>query len=165
MEKMEKKDGCARLMSLDAFRGFDMMFIMGMWEVWMGVARLFGVTDCRAPIVNQMSHVPWEGLHIIDCVFPTFLFIAGLSFPFSLAKSREKGLSDARIWLRTLKRGVLLTVLGIVYNGCLTSGSDHFRFASVLQRIGVGWKFAGFVFLAVRNWKVRAGLFVGLLVF
>ena len=164
MEKMEKKDGGARLMSLDAFRGFDMMFIMGLYGLVLGVAGLFGMTDKNTDWIPAVfHHVPWNGFHFIDSVFPTFLFIAGVSFPFSLAKSRERGLPDSRIWLRTLKRGILLTLIGIVYNGCLTSGYDHFRFASVLQRIGIGWMFAGFIFLAVRNWKVRFGIFLGIL--
>ena len=152
-----------RLASLDAFRGFDMMFIMGLFGLCVGIAHLFGVRDETSGLLIQFHHVPWNGFHFIDSVFPTFLFIAGVSFPFSLAKSRERGVPEWQIWLRTLKRGVLLTLLGIVYNGCLTSGYDHFRFASVLQRIGVGWMLAGFIFLAVKNWKVRFGIFLGIL--
>lgn len=157
-----------RLLSIDVYRGLDMMFIMGMWEVWMGVARLFGVTDCRAPVVNQMSHVPWEGLHIIDCVFPTFLFIAGLSFPFSLAKSREKGFGEGRIWWKTLKRGLLLVFLGMVYSGTFrwTWGNwNGFHTTSVLGRIGLAWMLAAFLLLAIRSWKVRFGIFLVVLGF
>lgn len=158
---MEKKECGVRLMSLDAFRGFDMMFIMGLYGLVLGVAGLFGLSDKNTDWIPAVfHHVPWEGFHFIDSVFPTFLFIAGVSFPFSLAKSRERGLPDSRIWLRTLKRGILLTLLGVVYNGGLTSGVEQFRFASVLQRIGVGWMFAGFIYLAVRDWRVRFGIFL-----
>ena len=165
---METKTN-GRLLSIDAFRGFDMMWIMGMYGLVLGIVGLFGMNaENTAWIPAVFHHVPWNGFHFIDSVFPTFLFIAGLSFPFSLAKSREKGLSDASIWLRTFKRGMVLTLLGIMYNGCLTlkfdaTYLDHFRFASVLQRIGIGWMFAGFIFLGVKSWKVRFGLFLGIL--
>ncbi|MBO7721758.1 MAG: DUF5009 domain-containing protein [Kiritimatiellae bacterium] len=154
-----------RLASLDAFRGFDMMFIMGFFPLCVGIAHLFGVRDEVSGLLQQFHHVRWDGFHFIDSVFPTFLFIAGVAFPFSLAKSREKGMAEWKIYLRTLKRGVLLLLLGIVYNGCLTSGCEHFRFASVLQRIGMGWMFAGFIFMAVKSWKVRAVVFAAVSLF
>jgi len=157
-----------RLLSIDVYRGLDMMFIMGMWEVWMGIARLFGVTDYHAPIVNQMSHVPWNGLHLIDCVFPTFLFIAGLSFPFSLAKSREKGLGEGRIWWKTLKRGLLLIFLGMIYAGTFRwvwGNWNGVHTTSVLGRIGLAWMLSAFIFMAIRSWKIRFGIFLALLGF
>ena len=82
-----------RLLSIDALRGFDMFFIMGFASLVIAICNLFpGGTDCW--MARQMSHTSWNGLTHHDTIFPLFLFISGMTFPFSLQKSREKGLSD-----------------------------------------------------------------------
>ncbi len=159
---MEKKS--FRLESLDAFRGFDMIFIMGFYSIVFGISKVLDLPEGNA-LVTPFHHVKWDGFHFIDSVFPTFLFIAGVSFPFSLLKSRENGVSDAKSVLKMLKRTVLLILLGMVYNGCLTATAGTFRFASVLQRIAVGWMFAGLVFVFVRSLKARIAVFAALAVF
>ena len=69
-------DKNSRLMSLDAFRGFDMFWIMGGEGLLCILAALFGFPEFR----KSFGHVPWEGLQFMDTVFPTFLFMAGASF-------------------------------------------------------------------------------------
>ena len=96
---MERRDGTMRLASLDALRGFDMLFIMGGEGLVCSIAAALGF----AGFDEAFGHAKWHGLHFMDMVFPLFLFIAGVSFPFSLAKSRERGLGDGRIALRSLK--------------------------------------------------------------
>ena len=95
-----------RLFSLDALRGFDMLFIMGFAGLVSSLCALWPnlFTDALAA---QMHHVPWNGLTHHDTIFPLFLFIAGISFPFSLAKQRSKGFSEGRILYRVIRRGVL----------------------------------------------------------
>ena len=90
-----------RLMSLDALRGFDMLWIMGGEELICTIAALFGFAEFG----KSFGHVPWEGLQFMDTVFPTFLFMAGASFPFSAAKSLERGMTRGQIALRALRRG------------------------------------------------------------
>jgi len=74
-----------RLQSLDALRGFDMFWIMGGEGIFIGLATLTGwpVFEWWA---GQLDHLPWHGFVFYDMIFPLFLFIAGISFPFSLAK-------------------------------------------------------------------------------
>lgn len=67
-----------RLMSLDALRGFDMLFIMGASLVVAVCGWPSAVTDAAAA---SMSHVAWDGFAHHDTIFPLFLFIAGVSFP------------------------------------------------------------------------------------
>ena len=149
-----------RLMSLDALRGFDMLWIMGGDGLLCAVAALFGYTT----LAERIDHVPWAGLQFMDTVFPTFLFLAGASFPFSAAKSEERGLSRGRIALRALRRGVTLMLLGVVYNGFLrTMDFATFRIPSVLGYIGFGWMVASWIFLYVRGVKARLGVLAGLL--
>ena len=135
-----------RLESLDAFRGFDMMWIMGASSILVAICSLFpGGENCF--LVQQMDHVKWHGLAFMDLIFPTFLFIAGISFPFSFARQRERGDSSLRMHLKVLKRAALLVVLGLVYNGSLNGEAWPFRWASVLGRIGLTWMLAAFVYM------------------
>ena len=135
-----------RLESLDTLRGFDMFFIMGGDMLLMALPALLpcGVTEWLA---GQMHHVQWNGFAFKDMVFPLFLFIAGISFPFSLAASRSRSLSNGRIYMRILRRAVLLVLLGMVYNGALGFDFEKLRCASVLARIGIGWAVAAVLFM------------------
>ncbi len=124
--------------SLDALRGFDMLFIMGFAPFVMAVCGLFegGFWEWLA---GQMEHVEWNGLAHHDTIFPLFLFIAGISFPFSLASQRERGFSERKIYWRVARRTIVLILLGLVYNGLFRLDFENLRIASVLGRIGVAW--------------------------
>ncbi|MBR1499240.1 MAG: DUF5009 domain-containing protein [Bacteroidaceae bacterium] len=136
-----------RLTSLDALRGFDMLFIMGGAGLIAALAKWLpcGLTETLA---EQMSHVEWDGLRHHDTIFPLFLFIAGISFPFSLQKQIEKGKSTTSIYLKIVRRGLTLVLLGIVYGGLLNFEFATQRFPSVLGRIGLAWMFAALIFTA-----------------
>ena len=151
---MEKQKQSRRLLSLDALRGFDMFFIMGGASLFVALATLFPNSFFQA-IGGQMDHVEWDGLTHHDTIFPLFLFIAGISFPFSLEKQREQGKSESDIYKKIVRRGITLVLLGCVYNGLLQFDFANLRCASVLARIGLGWMFAALLFVHFRT-SVRA---------
>lgn len=134
-----------RLQSLDALRGFDMIWIMGAPAIVHSLSRIFGGTSLGW-LDQQMEHVPWDGFHLMDLVFPLFLFIAGVSFPFSLEKRREKKQSENTIRFHLIKRALILVLFGMLYNGLLRDGFEHIRCASVLGHIGLAWFFAAVLF-------------------
>src|SRR4051812_45925538 len=74
-----------RLVSLDALRGFDMCWILGLSAVVKTLLDRFQVS-WRAVVNDQFEHVPWEGFHFYDLIFPLFLFIAGVSLALALPK-------------------------------------------------------------------------------
>lgn len=152
-----------RLMSLDALRGFDMLFIMGLTPLIVNICNLFPDSGVMVAISKQMYHVSWDGLTHHDTIFPLFLFIAGISFPFSLANQRAKGKSSRDIYLKVLKRGVVLVLLGFVYNGFFKLDFESMRYASVLGRIGLAWMFAALMFIFFKP-KINAVLSVVILV-
>ena len=159
--KVETEKG-ARLLSLDALRGFDMLFIMGLATFIAHLCAAFGAGDCW--LAQQMRHVEWHGFAQHDTIFPLFLFIAGVAFPFSYAKMREKGWTTARISGKLVYRGLMLVLLGMTYNGLLTKGFGEVRWASVLGRIGLGWMFAAFLYMAFAcrtRIAIAAGILVG----
>ena len=159
--KQETEMG-SRLLSLDALRGFDMLFIMGLSTLVAHMCAAFGAGDCW--LARQMRHVEWHGFAQHDTIFPLFLFIAGVAFPFSCAKMREKGWSASRICGKIAWRAFALVMLGMIYNGLFNKGFGEVRWASVLGRIGLGWAFAALLYLAFSlrtRIAVAAGLLVG----
>ena len=156
-EKEEPKK-LERLMSLDALRGADMLFIMG-FASWVTVmCALLPKCGLTEWISNQMGHVSWHGLRHHDTIFPLFLFIAGISFPFSLAKQQAQGREPWRIYLKIVIRGFLLVLLGLVYNGLLQFDFANLRYASVLARIGLAWMFAALLFTSIRKTSILASI-------
>lgn len=151
-----------RLQSLDALRGFDMFFIMGLSGL---ITALCALAPCgfTEELALQMTHVEWDGLRHHDTIFPLFLFLAGVSFPFSYARQREEGVSMAKIYWKIVRRGLMLVLLGLVYNGLFKLDFDTLRCASVLGRIGLAWMFAALLFVGC-GVKIRAVISVVILV-
>ena len=151
-----------RLLSLDTLRGFDMIFIMGFAAVVSSICCLFpGGESCW--LETQMHHAAWDGLRHHDTIFPLFLFIAGISYPFSYAKQLSKGATRGNIYAKIFKRAAILFLLGLVYNRLFGLQFQTLRFYSVLARIGFAWMFAALLFINFTP-KVRAVIAVVLLV-
>lgn len=136
-----------RLFSLDALRGFDMFWIMGGEEIFHTLAKA-----TKSPfwetIALQFTHPDWNGFHLYDLIFPLFLFMAGVSTPFSVGRELEKGKSRGQLTIRVIKRAIILVLLGLVVNNGLTiMPIAEIRFASVLGRIGIAYMFANIIFL------------------
>lgn len=151
-----------RLLSIDALRGFDMFFIMGFASLVVTVCRLFPGGG-ESWLATQMTHPDWNGLTHHDIIFPLFLFISGMTFPFSLEKSREKGMGTGAIARKVLFRGLTLIAFGMVCNGFFTLKFDTLRFYSVLGRIGLAWMMAAFLFMGCGK-KARIGIAAALLI-
>ena len=137
------KEKNKRLLSLDALRGFDMFFIMGGGALLLSVSS-FLPDGVSAVVAEQMGHKEWHGFAFYDLIFPLFLFLAGVSFPFSLAKM---GKNKSRMLFKIVRRALLLIFLGILYNGLLNFDFENLRYASVLGRIGLAWAVAALIYL------------------
>lgn len=153
-----------RLKSLDALRGFDMIFIMGGASFIAALAALFPDLDVWAFIGDQMNHAQWAGLKHHDTIFPLFLFIAGVTWPFSLENQMEKGKTRMQIYTKIIRRGLMLALLGLLYNGLLDFHFSTLRFCSVLSRIGFAWMFAAIIFTGVRSNRTRIIIVAAILV-
>ncbi len=140
-----------RLFSLDALRGFDMFWIMGGEEIFHTLAKTTKSPFWEA-IALQFTHPDWNGFHLYDLIFPLFLFMAGVSTPFSVGRELEKGKSKKQLTLRVIKRAAILVLLGIVYNNGLNiMPISQIRFASVLGRIGIAYMFANIIYIYSRE--------------
>jgi predicted acyltransferase len=142
--------GGQRLYSLDALRGFDMFWIMGAEDIVHTLSKATGSPFWEA-CANQLTHPAWNGYHLYDNIFPLFLFMAGVATPFSVGRELEKGSSRNQVLLRVIKRGLILVLLGLVYNnGLEIQPLAEIRFGSVLGRIGLAYMFANIISL---YWK------------
>ncbi len=127
-----------RLSSLDAFRGITIagMILVNNPGSWNHV---------YAPL----RHAEWHGWTFTDLVFPFFLFIVGISISFSFSKRMDHGIAKNELYLKILKRTVILFGLGI-----LLGIFPHFNFViiripGVLQRIALCYLFSSFLFLKI----------------
>jgi len=142
-----------RLVSLDVFRGITIAGMVlvnnpGSWE----------------HIYWPLEHASWSGWTPTDLVFPFFLFIVGVSIPLAFAKRLESGGSKRDLYLKIVKRTLIIFAIGLFLNGLPYFGLAEYRIPGVLQRIAVCYFFASIIFL---NTKVRTqvAIAIGLLVF
>lgn len=142
LERTIEKSPAARerLVSLDALRGFDMFWITG------GTGILFGLGKVvHRPFfdrfLQQFHHVPWQGLHLYDLIWPLFMFIMGAAIPLAVEKRRARGETDRTLLLHALWRALVMFCLGTVTQGNLLL-FDWYRFRpcySVLHGLAAGY--------------------------
>lgn len=148
---MTLKTPSQRLYSLDALRGFDMFWIAGGEEIFHVLAKITGSPFWQT-LSDQFEHPAWNGFHFYDLIFPLFLFIAGVATPYSVGRAREKGDSRKKLLVRVIRRGLILVLLGIIYNnGLKLHPLSEIRFGSVLGRIGLAYMFANIIYLYTKQ--------------
>jgi predicted acyltransferase len=154
-----------RLLSLDALRGFDLFWIVGGHGILLA---LFKLTEWGwlGAIDAQLKHVDWNGFQAYDLIFPLFLFMAGVSTPYSLTRRLTEG-ARSEVIRKIIQRGLILVLLGIIYNnGLQWKGLENMRLGSVLGRIGLAGMFAQLIFVfnfesPKRLWYWLAGILLG----
>lgn len=110
----------------------------------------FGTPFFKA-LAIQLDHPAWAGFHFYDIIFALFLFIMGLSLPFSISKRIERGESKKTLYYHIIKRTVLLYLLGMVYNGLFNFDFETLRYTGVLHRIAITYLLASILILNVRQ--------------
>jgi predicted acyltransferase len=140
-----------RLLSLDVVRGITIAFMImvnnnggsGSWHF--------------------MNHAEWNGLTATDLVFPTFVFVMGVSVVFAIESRLARGATRGQLVRHAVQRAVILCLLGIVVNSFPFFEREHMRFYGVLQRIGVCYLAVSVFYLWERRaWPMAAALAVAL---
>jgi predicted acyltransferase len=154
------KPATDRLVSLDAFRGFIMFWIVGGGAIATGLQALSHnrITDT---IIYQLDHSPWEGLRFYDCIWPSFMLMVGISIPFSYSK---RSLAQTHQQMRThaFRRFLILMLLGAMRESVSLRSPRIIELSSALQPIAVA-SLAAF-FLVRRSWKFQVGVGASILV-
>lgn len=145
-----------RVVSLDALRGFNFIWILGGEGVVLALARMCedksDALDAVGDFLStQISHAAWESFTFYDLIFPLFIFITGVAITLSLPRLIERvGRREAH--LRIVRRALLLYALGIIYYGGLSQHWGDVRLVGVLQRIAVCYLAASLLFMHL-NWR------------
>jgi predicted acyltransferase len=141
-----------RLVSLDVLRGLTIAFMIlvnnnggpGSWK--------------------EMNHAAWNGFTATDLVFPTFLFVVGVSIVFSTQARLARGEKAGELAGHAVGRALVLIVFGIVVNGYPNFHLAHLRFYGVLQRIAICYLIVQLFYLVDRRvWTKVLALVVVLL--
>jgi predicted acyltransferase len=147
-----------RLVSLDALRGFDMLFLVGIASVFQTLPKL-SENALFTWLAGQCEHTLWHGFHLYDLIFPLFIFLVGVSLPFALTKRLQKGYSRKKLYIHIVKRSLLLFFLGLVLNGLLGFDFSDFGYTGVLQRIAIAYFFSALVVMntGIKTQAIIAG--------
>jgi predicted acyltransferase len=128
-----------RLISLDVFRGLT---IAGMV--------LVNNPGSWSHIYWPLKHAEWHGWTPTDLVFPFFLFIVGVAIPLAFGRRVEGGGAKRDLYLKVLKRTLIIFALGLFLNGFPYFNLSAIRIPGVLQRIAVCYLLASIIFLKTR---------------
>ena len=137
-----------RLISLDVFRGIT---IAGMV--------LVNNPGSWSTIYWPLTHAEWHGWTPTDLVFPFFLFIVGVAIPIALGKRVGAGGSKRNLYLKIIRRTLIIFALGIFLAGFPYFNLSTIRIPGVLQRIAVCYLCASIIFL---NTKVRTQIIIAI---
>jgi len=135
-----------RLTSLDALRGLDMVFLVGLAGIFKALPELSD-NDCFVWLANQCEHPEWQGFTAYDLIFPMFIFIVGVAMPFSFSKRLERGESKSQLLKHVVIRAIILSILGVVRMQVPGGAHEYWGFYSVLYRIGFSYFFAALILM------------------
>ena len=139
-----------RLQSLDIFRGITIAFM------------IIVNTPGGSPSYSPLLHAAWHGFTPTDLVFPSFVFITGVSSWFSYKQYNHILTSD--LFMKIAKRTLIIFLLGVGLYAFPFIGHplSTWRILGVLQRIALCYGI-GSVLCLMLNTKQIVGLSVTLL--
>lgn len=137
-----------RIFAIDFFRGITMFLLIGESTHLFHylVAPSLDGTVISA-IGTQLHHHPWNGLRFWDLIQPFFMFIVGVSMPFSFGKRWQRGDSWNLTFRHAIKRSFLLLFFGWALY-CIGPGKLTFELWNVLAQLSFTYLIA---FLLMRR--------------
>src|ERR1700735_1343205 len=135
-----------RLLSIDVFRG---LLVMGMVLVTNAGSWSY--------VYWPLKHANWNGVTPTDMIFPSFLFLTGLSMTYSFAARSRRGQTRGQLALHIAERSVFLIVLGLFLNGFPIFDWHNLRILGILQRIGLCYLLVGLLYIFTGRSGVTGG--------
>jgi predicted acyltransferase len=115
-----------RLLSLDAFRGLTIASML-----------LVNNPGDWGAVYKPLLHADWHGWSFTDWIFPFFVFISGISMTMSLSRRALAGDDKFKLMLSTMKRGLIIILIGLLLNFIPNLSFETLRWPGVLQRLGL----------------------------
>jgi predicted acyltransferase len=141
-----------RLLSVDVLRGLTIAFMI-----------LVNNNGNEAAAYWPLKHAAWNGFTPTDLVFPTFLFLVGITTVFSTASRLAKGDTKQDLFLHVLRRSIVLYLLGLVVNSFPYFHLHTMRFYGVLPRIAICYLMTATFYIISADWRNKAALAVAAL--
>ena len=136
----------SRLLSLDIFRGITMIAMI--------LVNNAGIEErSYAPLL----HAKWNGITPTDFIFPSFVFMVGISITLSYSRQLANGVPKRQMIGKILKRALILFALGVFLSIVPLFNFKDYRVPGVLQRIGIVFAACALLFL-YKSWKFQARL-------
>ncbi len=132
----ERAAATGRLLSLDVFRGLTIAAMI-----------LVNNPGSHARVYWLLRHADWNGCMPADLIFPSFLFIVGVSISFVLSARMEAGDPRRELLAKVVRRTRILFGLGLLLNALPFFDWDILRIPGVLQRIALCYFFASVIVL------------------
>ncbi len=139
----------ARMLSLDVLRGLDIGFMI-----------LVNNNGDESHAYWALKHANWNGFTPTDLVFPTFLFLVGISTVFSTESRLAQGETKRSLFLHTVRRTVIIFLLGLLVNSFPHFDLHTLRFYGVLPRIAICYFIVACLYLVSPGWRDKVVLAV-----
>ncbi len=143
----------ARMLSVDVLRGLTLAFMI-----------LVNNNGDWVRAYWPLKHAEWNGFTPTDLVFPTFLFLVGVSTVFSTDSRLALGAKKSSLLMHILWRTVLLFFFGMFLNVFPEFHFGAMRIYGVLQRIAVCYGIVATLYVLSRGWRSKATIAVAALV-
>jgi predicted acyltransferase len=142
-----------RLLSVDVLRGLTIAFMI-----------LVNNNGNEAQAYWPLKHAAWNGFTPTDLVFPSFLFLVGITTVFSIASRLTQGATKWSLFLHILRRSIILYLLGLVVNSFPFFHLHTMRFYGVLPRIAICYFVVASLYLISPGWRDKVALAIAALI-
>ena len=134
-----------RILALDVFRGLTMAAML-----------LVENPGSSRDAYPWLRHTSWgNNLTPTDLIFPFFIFVVGMTIPFSLGRRRLSGAGTKSLVLKIIRRSIILFILGLIFYLFPKFDFTNIRIPGVLQRIALTYLAGSLLFLKV-SWRKLA---------
>ena len=141
-----------RLLSLDALRGLTIAFMI-----------LVNNNGDEAHAYWALKHTAWNGFTPTDLVFPTFLFLIGVSITFSTASRLSKGATRQSLFFHTLRRTIILFLFGLLVNSYPHFNLHTLRIYGVLPRLAICHFIVATLYIISPTWRDKVAIAIAAL--
>ena len=125
-----------RLLALDILRGLTIIFMI-----------IVNTPGSWSHVYAPLLHADWNGITPTDYIFPTFLFIVGVSIVLSFTKQIEMGESRSNMTKKIFIRALKIYAVGIFLWLWPSFNFDSIRWVGGLHRIAFVFLICAILFL------------------